>query len=151
MPPSPGRHIRSTAVAVTLTLGVAGALVACGGDGKKKADWAEICVRQTEQIRVSDAECANNRTGAIAGWYYIPRKSGGKSNFVPAVGSSIMSVTGGTFERPKKGKILRGTFGTSGQGSGGGSSSSGGGSSGGGSSGGKGGSSGGKGSGGGRR
>lgn len=157
MPPTSGRRVRSAAVAVTLALGVASSLVACGGGGKKKADWAEICVRTADQTRALDAECLVTSTPTAAAsrpvtWFYIPRKSGGKSNFVPAVGGSTTLVTGGTFTRPRKGKIVRGGFGTSGT-SGGTTTSSGGSSSGGssggasgGSSGGKGGSSGGKGS-----
>ncbi|UGQ12615.1 hypothetical protein LO772_03075 [Yinghuangia sp. ASG 101] len=113
-------------MAVTLALGAAGSLVACGG-GSKKADWAEICVRSSDQTRVLDAECLVTSTPTAttstprpnaAIWYYIPRKSGGKSNFVPSVGAPITTVTGGTFSRPGKGKIVRGGFGGSGKSSG---------------------------------
>lgn len=109
MPPTSGRRLRSATVAATMTLSLASALTGCGG-GSKKADWAEICVHRAQQTRAADVECEVDRTGAYA-WYYIPRKSGGTSNFVPTVASSISLVKGGTFDRPRKGKIMRGGFG----------------------------------------
>ena len=125
MPPSPGRRLRSATVAATMTLSLASALTGCGG-GSKKAEWAEICVHRAQQSRVSDVECSVDRTGAHA-WYYVPRKSGGTSNFLPAQGGSILSVRGGTFDRPRKGKVTRGGFGGSvGNGGDGSSGSSGG-------------------------
>lgn len=111
MPPTSGRRLRSATVAATMTLSLASALTGCGG-GSKKAEWAEICVHRAQQTRVTETECAVDRTGAHA-WYYVPRKSGRTTNFLPGVGSSVVTVTGGTFDRPRKGKIVRGGFGGS--------------------------------------
>jgi hypothetical protein len=107
MPPTSGRRLRSATVAATMTLSLASALTGCGG-GSKKAEWAEICVHRQKQVRASDTECVADRTGAHA-WYYIPRKNG---NSVPAMSGSISLVKGGTYDRPRKGSITRGGFGT---------------------------------------
>ncbi|MDI2127631.1 hypothetical protein [Yinghuangia seranimata] len=117
-PADSGRRLRSTAVAATLTLGLASGLTACSSGGSKQADYAEVCVHKQTMMRVADELCLSDRTGVYA-WYYVPRKgSGGGTSTLPPSGSSVGSG-GGTFVRPGKGSVSRGGFGGGGKGGGG--------------------------------
>jgi hypothetical protein len=103
--------MKSTAVAATLTLTLAGALTACGSGGGKnsaKSGYAEICADKTKSVRVADWQCLG-RTDPNLSWYYVAHSCG--QMLTPAAGMAL-SAGQGSFDRPRKGKVERGGFGS---------------------------------------
>lgn len=103
--------VKSTAVAATLTLTLAGALTACGSGGGKnsaKSGYAEVCADRTHNVRVEDFRCLG-RTDPSLSWYYVPHSCG--QTLTPTRGMTLVSGQG-SFDRPRKGKIERGGFGS---------------------------------------
>ncbi|WP_406284215.1 hypothetical protein [Embleya sp. NBC_00896] len=103
--------MKSTAVAATLTLTLAGALTACGsggGKGSSKSGYAEICADKSRNVRVDDFQCLG-RTDPNLSWYYVAQKCG--QTLSPARGMTLAAGQG-SFDRPRKGKVERGGFGS---------------------------------------
>jgi len=102
--------MKSTAVAATLTLTLAGALTACGSGGKSssRSGFAEICVDRTDNTRVADFQCAGRADPALS-WYYVAHKCG--QTVTPVMGTAAAPGQG-SFNRPSKGKVERGGFGS---------------------------------------
>lgn len=106
------RTMKSTAVAATLTLTLAGALTACGGGGGGKGSgrsgFAEMCVERANNTRVTDFRCAGRADPGLS-WYYMAHTCG--RSVTPVTGAAAAPGQG-SFNRPSKGKVERGGFGS---------------------------------------
>lgn len=101
---------RSKVVKVGATGAISVMLVSGLSGCASEADYAEVCMDPTTQMRVDDASCEDETYRSSNGlvWFYIGRATTGGN--IPPVGSTL-SATGGSTMKPATGSVARGGFG----------------------------------------